>query len=249
MIGPVPEARFKDWFTGIAFTRVFWAKPLIEWNIVGVEDGAKLFRLRVLYRRKVVDRYLVLCEDLTLDKSSLEIPSGVKELFLIVRDEYLVGYDDFIVRRRSILFFWDAESNFLEPNREVDYKVMEDFDEDVVEAARRIQRRSWGFFIPPDPERHTIILALLDDEAVASAYLNKFTMNIDFGVHVVRDLWRRRIGSGVLRKAWETVIDLGGKYMSVIRVLGRSGDKRAILFYKANDPSYKYYTYRLIRRG
>lgn len=73
------------------------------------------------------------------------------------------------------------------------------------------------------------------------AYLNKYNLNIDYGVHVIRDFWRNRIGTRILREVLNLSKGLDAKYVSVVRILRSlrvsSSDRRAILFYTANNPA------------
>jgi len=66
---------------------------------------------------------------------------------------------------------------------------------------RRIQQSSWGFFIPPDLDREDVLVAFLREQPVGSAYLNRLTHHLDFGVHVTREFQRRRVGTVLLREA------------------------------------------------
>jgi len=101
---------------------------------------------------------------------------------------------------------------------------------------RRIQRESWGFFIPPNPKYHRVFIAYLDGQAVGSIYLNPLTGNIDYGVHVAAKFQRRRIGAALLRFAQQYFKKHGFKQMYVIRVLRALGkvneaDRTALSFY------------------
>ena len=41
--------------------------------------------------------------------------------------------------------------------------------------------------------------------------LNKYNFNIDFGVHVCREYWKKRIGTRLLLEAASLAKDMGGK--------------------------------------
>jgi GNAT superfamily N-acetyltransferase len=92
-------------------------------------------------------------------------------------------------------------------------------------------------------------LAWLDEEPARMAYLNKHNFNIDYGIHVKRDFWRKRIGTKILKEALRTSGELGAKHISVVRVLkslrNSSSDRRALSFYKANNPSLKFNVFRV----
>jgi len=118
-------------------------------------------------------------------------------------------------------------------NREVEIKIGSRRD---LGKLRSIQLRSWGFFIPPSFKHHMILIAYLGEEAIGSAYLNKYTGNIDFGIHVRREFQRRRIGTAMLRSARNIFKKLGFRRMSVVRVLRalskvNESDRIALSFY------------------
>ncbi len=103
---------------------------------------------------------------------------------------------------------------------------------------RRIQRSSWGFFIPPDFDHHEVLIAWLNDEPVGSAYLNRNMGNLDFGVHVVRERWRQRIGTAILEAARQRCLSWGMPRMTVVRMLRaltriNPHDRQAWCFYRA----------------
>jgi GNAT superfamily N-acetyltransferase len=103
---------------------------------------------------------------------------------------------------------------------------------------RRIQAASWGFFIPPDFSRQEVLLAWLDERPVGSAYLNRATGNLDFGVHVVRELWQQRVGTALLEAARQQCLAWGLPRMTVVRVLRaltriNPTDRQAWCFYRA----------------
>ena len=94
-----------------------------------------------------------------------------------------------------------------------------------------------------------VLIALLNDSPVGIAYLNNRNFNIDYGIHVVKSYWRRRIGTALLVKLLELAKFMGASYISVVRVFrsvkGASADMRAVKFYKANNPFIKLSIYRL----
>jgi len=66
--------------------------------------------------------------------------------------------------------------------------------------------------------------------------LNKYTGNIDFGVHVRREFQRRRTGAAILHSARSLFRKLGFKRMSVVRILRalskvNESDRIALSFY------------------
>lgn len=84
---------------------------------------------------------------------------------------------------------------------------------------KKIRKSSWGFFIPPRENDHIVMLAYLNSTPVGMAYLNKNNLNIDYGIHVVKDFWRNRIGTRILIETLELAKQLNASYMSVVRVL------------------------------
>jgi GNAT superfamily N-acetyltransferase len=94
-------------------------------------------------------------------------------------------------------------------------------------------------------------LAWLDEEPAGMAYLNKHNFNIDYGIHVKRDFWRKRIGTKILKEALRTSGELGAKHISVVCVCvlrslrNSSRDRRALSFYKAYNPSLKCNVFRV----
>jgi len=135
---------------------------------------------------------------------------------------------------RSVLITWNLREKIPKSgNREVEIKIGSRRD---LSKLRRIQRESWGFFIPPSFKHHIILIAYLGEEAIGSAYLNKYTGNIDFGIHVRREFQRKRIGTAILRSARSIFKKLGFRRMSVVRVLRalskvNESDRIALSFY------------------
>ncbi|MFQ6100915.1 MAG: GNAT family N-acetyltransferase [Anaerolineae bacterium] len=101
---------------------------------------------------------------------------------------------------------------------------------------RRIQESSWGFFIPPDFGKQEVLIAWLKEQAVGSVYLNRAAGHLDFGVQVVRDLWRQRVGTALLEAAQRRCREWGFPRMMVTRVLRAlphidPADRQALDFY------------------
>ncbi|MGC8935730.1 MAG: GNAT family N-acetyltransferase, partial [Thermoproteota archaeon] len=142
---------------------------------------------------------------------------------------------------KSVLYFWDVNSKVLEGNSKVKIVNLFEWNEAYLNTFRKIHKESWGFFIPPREDDHVVILAYLGSTPVGMAYFNKNNFNIDYGVHVVRELWRNRIGTRILEEALRVAKQMNASYISVVRVLRStrifSADRRALSFYKANQPS------------
>lgn len=137
----------------------------------------------------------------------------------------------------------------LDPNPAVKVEAYEKWNEKLEKKMKKIQEGSWGFYKPPKPEVDVVLLAKLQDEAVGLAYLNKHTWNIDYGVHVAREHWRRRIGTTLVHAVSQYVASQGGDYFTVVGWLrspkATTADKRALAFYKANSPTARLAVYRL----
>ena len=135
---------------------------------------------------------------------------------------------------RSVLITWDLEEEIpKQGNPDVEIKPASRSD---LSKLRKIQLRSWGFFIPPSFKHHLILIAYLRGEPIGSAYLNPHTGNIDFGVHVVKEFQRMRVGAAILRSARKVFLDLGFRRMFVVRVLRaltkvNESDRIALSFY------------------
>ena len=137
---------------------------------------------------------------------------------------------------RSVLIGWSTEESIRKrANPEVEVKVA---GKEELRALKKIQLESWGFYIPPKPKHHKILIAYLGEEAVGCAYLNKHSGNIDFGVHVRRKFQRKRVGASILHAAQRLFKEMGFKQMYVVRVLRtltkvNEADKIALRFYTA----------------
>lgn len=84
---------------------------------------------------------------------------------------------------------------------------------------------------------------------MGSAYYNPVSSNVDFGVHVVRRLWMRRIRTRLLVEAAALAGRLGRRWLSVVRLIRgvrpSRGDEVAIAFYRANGPRRELNVYKL----
>ncbi len=216
---------FLEWYKEVCNTRIFWAKPLNEVK-VEKKDGYVVLRIIRMYKRRKTLAYLILTPNL----EGVELPDGDPIYVLMLSEEMRC-------RRRSSVFLYSVDTETLEPNRDVSITVVRG-REAHIEELRNIQKRSWGFFIPPF-DYHFVLIASFNRIPIGSAYLNPKNGNLDFGIHVVRSHWRRRIGSRLLREALILAKKMKLDRVSVVRVLGRSksADERALSFYRANNPS------------
>lgn len=141
-------------------------------------------------------------------------------------------------KRSSIVLFYEPLRLARLPRAPEGLEIMRlpSNDPRALEVASRVQQSSWGFYKPPR-EDSLVIVGLMGGEPVASAYFHRASKNIDYGVHVVRSLWRRGVGSRILSE----VARVAGGEFSVVRVLrGRplsSMDRRALGFYLSRGPS------------
>jgi len=161
----------------------------------------------------------------------------------------IVPEDDSSIDRRlvdaeGILYFWDANRlELLEPCRRVEVSAVDEWSRDLEAELGALQASSWGSYKPPIRGVHRVFLASLGGRLVGAAYLNLLNYNIDYGVHVARAYWRRRIGTRILREIAKAARDMGSEYFSVVRVYrkvgGTSSDRRAAAFYRANKPAHR----------
>lgn len=204
------------------------------------------FRTTVIYRKK--EKTSLLCVLRDIDK--IFTIKGLKDkplVHVIVPEETAINNSLF--SNRSNLYFWIPDSRLLAHNGDIRVEFFEKADEELLSQLEDIQRKSWGFFIKPDPRLHTVLVGYINDQPVASAYYNRFSSNIDFGVHVARRYWRNRIGTRILNEILNYAFENDKKFVSVVRILGstklRSSDKRALAFYRANDPTLRFMVYRM----
>ncbi len=155
--------------------------------------------------------------------------SGWKEYCWWALEE--LGYTPYAI---SVLISWDTSQDILKKgNPDVNIRVA---DEKNMDDLRVIQKSSWGFFIPPNFRREHVLIAYYGGKPVGSAYLNKYTGNIDFGVHVVKEYQRMRIGAAILEEVLKYFRSRGFKRMFVVRKLRaitkiNESDKVALKFY------------------
>jgi GNAT superfamily N-acetyltransferase len=246
---PMNLNQFLEWYRELGKLKIFWAKPLHGIKLLSIEDEGCLLEVEWFKRNRV--EKAVMCIARTLDKV-FEMVTTVERAYstnlILVPEDSEVDLAG-MVDAKSILYFWDVYTKTLEPNEQVRTTVASEWDVEDVKVFREIHRNSWGYFIPPRENDHLVILAWLDEEPAGMAYLNKHNFNIDYGIHVKRDFWRKRIGTKILKEALRTSGELGAKHISVVRVLrslkNSSSDRRALSFYRANNPSLKCNVFRV----
>jgi len=240
---------FVKWYTELGKLKIFWAKPVENISLLSKEDGLYLVGIKWIVRSRIKEAILAITE--TVNEAPKAIDSlksyGPSTKILMVPEETPINLS--LINAKSVLYFWDINARTLEPNKDVRIKALPKWGENDVEMFRRVHKQSWGFFMPPRREDHVVLIALLNDSPVGMAYLNIHNFNIDYGIHVIKSQWRRRIGTALLVKSLELAKFMGASKISVVRVFrsvkGASSDVRATKFYKANDPFIKLSIYRL----
>ncbi len=244
---------------------------ILDSHVELVEWLRSLSGLQTFWTKRVKDARIVSENPLML-LVSWKAKRGCKEAFFLVTDRWN-HINEFIVTARngrggdicyilitgleldkdfydrwSIVYMYTMESQLLEPNRDVEVEVYENPSERVLAEVESVQRRSWGFYMPPR-RSSVVLLARLSGKPVGSAYYHPESSNIDYGVHVVREYWRRRIGTRLLYEVKRYAQSQSKSWFTVVRVLrGRrptASDRRAIAFYEANNPKARVNVYKI----
>jgi len=236
------------WLKGLSVLGIFWAKRVKEITIT-FKDPLVLI---IDWERSKRKALFTLCYEFSNDcLSYLQNFAGNEDidLLLLTVSELPQGLYDMW----SKIFIYDPNKAFLEPNSEVIIEVYEPgrVNDNVVSAIEAVQRGSWGFYKPPPREDFVLIAKLPGGEPIGSAYYNPTSSNIDYGVHVSRPYWRRRIGTRILVEVAKLAKTLGNEWVSVVRVVRgirpTQSDRRAIAFYRANKPKKELNVYRLTK--
>jgi len=236
---PMDFNTFRKWYEELGKLKIFWAKPLSELKLVLREDKSCTIKISWLVRKKVQNAVMLITTEPSkvFEKFRNKYRSSVK-LAMVPEDFSSTLFH--LIDARSILYFWDVSSRILEGNSKVKIVKLFEWNESYLKNFREIHKKSWGFFIPPRENDHIVILAYLNSTPVGMAYLDKNNFNIDYGIHVVREFWRNRIGTRILEETLEVAKQMNASYVSVVRVLRStrllSTDRRALSFYKANKP-------------
>ena len=230
--------RYENWKREMGILKTFWCGLEERLKLIGVVEDNKIIGVaRIL---KIYDkwrRYSVNVrgdiQDIYLSKIRLNVLKYLLEKSIEIFRSYglniytisewkkpywrllrRLGYSPYA---RSIIIGWNTSTNIsLKENRDVEIKYASKND---LRDLRSIQRNSWRYFIPPDFDREDVLIAYLDNVPVGSAYLNKYTGCIDFGVHVNRKYWRKRIGTALIKYALKHYREKGFERMYVVRVL------------------------------
>jgi len=233
---------FAKWYAELSKLKIFWAKPVKSISLLSGER--KIVGVKWVIRGKIRDAVLLITE--TQNDIDLKEYSGSTKILIVPETSPV---DLSLVDARSALYFWDVDSRILEPNEDVEIKAYSEWDKGELEKFKGIHKQSWGFFMPPRRQDHLILLAFLDSFPVGMAYLNVNNFNIDYGIHVIRPYWRRRIGTALLAEILRLAKSMGALRISVVRVFrsvkGTSSDMGAVEFYRANNPCVKMSVYRI----
>lgn len=252
-------ATYLRWLNGLGSLQVFWCSGGRSLGYLGLREGGrllgvlKLLRVRVFFYERNVWRGVkergevreIFLKEWKTEHLSLLLTKAA-DLFS-KHGLSVFGVSEWKPRTwsllercglspyaRSVLIGWDTGKPI--PKKGNPHVSIEPASRSNLRELRGIQRESWGFFIPPDFKHHKVFIAYLNGQAVGSIYLNRFTGNIDYGVHVAVRFQRRRIGVALLRFAQRYFREHGFKRMYVIRVLRALGkvnesDKIALSFY------------------
>ncbi|MEB3860731.1 MAG: GNAT family N-acetyltransferase [Desulfurococcales archaeon] len=231
-MGPLESPRvFAEWLKTLGGLKTFWTKPVENVDVLPGNPA----RLLVSWRARRGCRRAEII--LALGKNGID-GGGCR---LVVTSGVAEGHYP-----RSVVYVYTTDSRLLEPNTRVSVEVHEASGY-ILGSVERVQRSSWGFYMPPLPGS-MVILARMHGEPVGVAYYNPASGNIDYGVHVDRRYWRMRIGTRILHEARRLALSGGRKWFTVIRVLRSrrptAQDRRAIAFYEANNPALGFTVYR-----
>ncbi len=250
--------KYSFWKKEMGILQSFWACKEERVSLLGVkrngelEGVARLLKVNVLFHQrsqwgKVRERGEL--QDVYLKRGNIRLYSVlVKEGRRLLWEEKIekfgvsewkseywkiiekLGYSPY---SRSVIIGWETNKNIpKEINPKVKVRKASPKQKSILKS---IQKGSWGFFIPPNFEKEDVFIAYLKNKPVGSMYLNKYTGNIDFGIHVIKNFQRRRIGATLLTKAKNYFKAKGFKKMFVVRVLRltkiNNADYAALNFY------------------
>lgn len=247
LCGPFSDPNsFLKWFVGVSSLRVFCAKPVKLLEVISRNP----ILLKVLWKRSRKDLGAIVgvCFENPSDYIDIIYKMAMKNSLqgIVFTSNILeMGYDGW-----GKVWVYNVDSVFLKANLSVEIKIIrpEKTNMDVLADVEKVQRSSWGFYVRPLKGDY-IILAYLGGAPVGSAYYNPRSSNIDYGIHVAREYWGKRIGTGLLVEITKLAKILGMAWISVMRVLrGRKPtlpDRRAIGFYRANNPCLEINIYRI----
>jgi len=242
---------FAKWYIELGRLKIFWAKTVKDIRMIDREGEAVLIDVKWIVRNRIERAILAITEK--EDSASKVIEKLYKyndaTRILIVPEDFAINLDK--VNARGILYWWSVfDAKTLEPNMDVKVRTYSTWGNIELEMFRSIHKQSWGFFMAPRLNDHAVVTGFLDEVPVAMAYLNIHNFNIDYGIHVIKSHWRKRIGTRLLVELLKLAKTMGSPTLSVVRVFrskrGTSSDIRAVGFYRANSPSVRMSTYRLV---
>jgi len=226
--------QYEKWKQELSILRDGWIRKSERLALLGAKTNGKLIGimriLRVSFserkswgfnenekeRGEIQDIYLKSsgCLKLMIDKAEKIMYKNGLSTFAISdwRNWDLLKDLGFGIYSRSVLLHWDTTAQISGGNKAVEINF--GTKKDVLEE---IQKSSWGFFVSPVFKKQDIVLALLKGEPVGCAYLNRFSGNIDYGVHVKKEHQRRGIGTSILKSALDYYRKRNFKRMFVIR--------------------------------
>ncbi len=237
-----------SWLWGLGVLGVFWAKRVKGIEVVSRNPPTLVLEWQRSGRSKRA--LLTLCYVAShgcLDSLQGLVGKEDTDILLVTASELAQGQYD----RWSKVFVYDVNGSFLDPNHEVSVEVYgpESINDYVTPIVEAVQKSSWGFYKPPPKGVYLLVARLHNGEPVGSAYYNPASSNVDYGIHVTKPYWRRRIGTRLLVEIARLAKSLDHKWVSVVRVVRGMkptlSDRRAIAFYRANNPKHELNVYRL----
>ncbi len=239
------------WLRGLGNLGIFWAKKIRGIEVITQNPLTLLIEWQHSKRSK--SAFLSLCHRISricLDSLRGLVGDKDTDLFIITLSELIQDLYD----RWSKIFIYDVDGPFLVPNRGVSVEIYtpEHVSDHIASTIETVQRSSWGFYKPPPKGDYVLVAKISGDKPIGSAYYNPISSNIDYGIHVSKPYWKRRIGTRLLVETARLAMSLGHRWISVVRVMRgikpTLSDRRAIAFYRANNPKLELNVYRLAIR-
>lgn len=142
---PMEFSQFSDWYKELGKLKVFWAKPLNDVKLISVGDERCLVEIEWIVRKKI--KKAIMCIAKSSNKAFETITktkhANKAKLIMVPEDSILSSSHD--INAKSILYFWDVDSNVLEPNTKVRIAKLRDWADEDIEIFSQIHKRSWGF--------------------------------------------------------------------------------------------------------
>jgi GNAT superfamily N-acetyltransferase len=247
--------QYEKWKQELSILRDGWIRKSERLALLGAKTNGKLIGIMRILRVPFYERKSWGFGENENEKERGEIqdiyPKGFECLQLMIDEAEKIMYKNalstfaisdwrnwdllkdlgFGIYSRSVLLHWDTTAQISGGNNAVEINF--GTKKDVLEE---IQKSSWGFFVSPVFKKQDIVLAFLKGEPVGCAYLNRFSGNIDYGVHVKKEHQRRGIGTSILKSALNYYRKRNFKRMFVIRNFRsitrvNESDRGALKFY------------------